>query len=156
MHTETLEAQKPRVIWIEPRFVAMQKSIDTTFPENVNIPVDWSTDGSTLIFFSYSDTDPGTYYLLQTKTGELVPLMQLNERLQGRTLGQTTPIEITADYAYFRLRDEGYQPDDIAQWAAKIGEKTASCKEVFVYFKHEEEGKGPEFAKLLMQHLQLA
>jgi len=22
-----------------------------------------------------------------------------------------------------------------------------------VYFKHEEEGKGPEFAKLLMQHL---
>jgi pimeloyl-ACP methyl ester carboxylesterase len=90
------EAQKPRVIWIEPRFVAMQKSIDTTFPENVNIPVDWSTDGSTLIFFSYSDKDPGTYYLLQTKTGELVPLMQLNERLQGKTLGQTTPIEITA------------------------------------------------------------
>jgi len=24
---------------------------------------------------------------------------------------------------------------------------------VFVYFKHEEEGKGPEFARLLMQHL---
>jgi hypothetical protein len=24
---------------------------------------------------------------------------------------------------------------------------------VFVYFKHEEEGKGPEFARLLMEHL---
>ena len=68
----------------------------------------------------------------------------------------STPIEITADYAYFRLRDEGYQPDDIAQWAQRISEKTSGCKEIFVYFKHEEEGKGPEFAKLLMQHLQLA
>ena len=24
---------------------------------------------------------------------------------------------ITADYAYFRLRDEGYTPDDIERWA---------------------------------------
>jgi len=27
---------------------------------------------------------------------------------------------------------------------------------VFVYFKHEEEGKGPEFARLLMERLGLA
>ena len=67
----------------------------------------------------------------------------------------STPIEITADYAYFRLRDEGYQPDDIAQWGRSIAEKTTACTDVFVYFKHEEEGKGPEFAKLLMQHLRL-
>jgi len=26
---------------------------------------------------------------------------------------------------------------------------------VFVYFKHEDEGKGPEFAQLLMRHLGL-
>jgi len=63
----------------------------------------------------------------------------------------STPLEITADYAYFRLRDEGYQADDIARWAVSIGEKTAGCREVFVYFKHEEEGKGPEFAALLME-----
>ena len=34
-----------------------------------------------------------------------------------------TPVEITADYAYFRLRDEGYTPDDIARWADVIREK---------------------------------
>ena len=28
-----------------------------------------------------------------------------------------------------------------------------SCRDVFVYFKHEEEGKGPEFARLLMETL---
>jgi len=66
-----------------------------------------------------------------------------------------TPVEITADYAYFRLRDEGYTPDDIARWADVIRERTSGCSEVFVYFKHEESGKGPEFGKQLMENLQL-
>ena len=68
----------------------------------------------------------------------------------------STPVEITASYAYFRLRDEGYTPDDIARWAETIARATESCRDVFVYFKHEEEGKGPEFANLLMRHLGLA
>jgi uncharacterized protein YecE (DUF72 family) len=67
----------------------------------------------------------------------------------------SAPVRITADYAYFRLRDEGYQPDDIKRWADTIARETAPCGDVFVYFKHEEQGKGPEFAKLLMQHLGL-
>ena len=66
----------------------------------------------------------------------------------------STPVRITADYAYFRLRDEGYTPDDITRWAETIARDAASCKNVFVYFKHEEEGKGPEFARLLQQYLQ--
>ena len=65
----------------------------------------------------------------------------------------STPVRVTADYAYFRLRDEGYTPDDIARWADTIKCDASQCRDVFVYFKHEEEGKGPLFAKLLMQHL---
>ena len=65
----------------------------------------------------------------------------------------STPVEITAGYAYFRLRDEGYQPADIERWAQVIREKTAGCSEVFVYFKHEEAGIGTEFAKQLIAHL---
>jgi uncharacterized protein YecE (DUF72 family) len=64
-----------------------------------------------------------------------------------------TPVRITADYAYFRLRDEGYGPEDIGTWAETIARETASCREVFVYFKHEEQGKGPAFARLLMDRL---
>jgi uncharacterized protein YecE (DUF72 family) len=67
----------------------------------------------------------------------------------------SAPVKITADYAYFRLRDEGYQPDDIRRWADTIAKDTASCSDVYVYFKHEEQGKGPEFANLLMHHLGL-
>src|SRR5262245_50777265 len=65
----------------------------------------------------------------------------------------STPVNVTASYAYFRLSDEGSRPDDIARWADTIARATESSREVFVYFKHEEEGKGPEFARLLMQHL---
>lgn len=73
-------------------------------------------------------------------------------RLQRRNLAlcvadsekRSTPIRITADVAYFRLRDQGYTPDDIARWAETIARETASCREVFVYFKHDQEGKGPE------------
>ena len=83
------------------------------------------------------------------------------DRLRARNLALcvadserlSTPVEITADYGYFRLRDEGYTPEDIARWAEVIQARTAACADVFVYFKHEEEGKGPEFARLLMAHL---
>jgi len=83
------------------------------------------------------------------------------ERLRARNLTlciadsekSTTPVEITADYGYFRLRDEGYTPQDIAQWGRTIQEKTPHCREVFVYFKHEEAGTGPQFARLLLDAL---
>lgn len=65
----------------------------------------------------------------------------------------STPLTVTTDYAYFRLRDEGYTQDDIAAWASRIHAATTMCRDVFVYFKHEEEGKGPEFAALLRQRL---
>jgi uncharacterized protein YecE (DUF72 family) len=64
-----------------------------------------------------------------------------------------TPLTITAHYAYFRLRDEGYTPEDLTRWAQTIQEKTASCSEVYIYFKHEEAGKGPEFARVLLDAL---
>ena len=66
---------------------------------------------------------------------------------------RSTPVISTADYAYFRLRDEGYTEEDIARWAGTVGDLATRCKEVFVYFKHEDEGKGPYFGQLLLAKL---
>ena len=68
----------------------------------------------------------------------------------------STPVRVTADYAYFRLRDESYTAGDIGRWADTIGRETRACRDVFVYFKHEEEGKGPELARMLMARLGVA
>ena len=64
----------------------------------------------------------------------------------------STPVVHTADYSYFRLRDEGYQPADIERWATTI-RQAGGIRDAYVYFKHEEQGKGPEFAQLLMTSL---
>jgi uncharacterized protein YecE (DUF72 family) len=87
---------------------------------------------------------------------------EIFNRLSSRNLAlcvadsekMSAPVRVTADYAYFRLRDEGYTPADIERWSETIARETGSCRDVFVYFKHEEEGKGPEFARMLMDHLQ--
>lgn len=64
----------------------------------------------------------------------------------------STPVHMTADYAYFRLRDEGYQQADIERWARTIRELNGVTA-AYVYFKHEEHGLGPAFANRLMEML---
>ena len=61
-----------------------------------------------------------------------------------------TPAIATADYAYLRLRDEGYGDADIARWTATAKQLDATCSDVFVYFKHEDEGKGAQFAQQML------
>lgn len=64
-----------------------------------------------------------------------------------------TPLVSTADYAYFRLRDEGYGDSDIEKWTAAAVDAAATARDVFVYFKHEDEGKGAAFGQQMMQLL---
>src|ERR1044072_4700968 len=53
---------------------------------------------------------------------------EIYDRLRARNLALcvadserlSTPVVITADYGYFRLRDEGYSPDDIARGGGVI------------------------------------
>ena len=61
-----------------------------------------------------------------------------------------TPAIATADYAYLRLRDEGYGDADVARWTETAKQLAATCSDVFVYFKHEDEGKGAQFAQQMM------
>jgi uncharacterized protein YecE (DUF72 family) len=65
-----------------------------------------------------------------------------------------TPIVTTADYAYLRLRDEGYGDVDIAEWTETAKKLAVTAKDVFVYFKHEDEGKGAAFGLQMMDLLE--
>jgi uncharacterized protein YecE (DUF72 family) len=54
----------------------------------------------------------------------------------------------TTDWGYLRLRRWDYTDVDLRAWAEKI--RGQPWKEAFVFFKHEEEGKGPKLAEALM------
>jgi uncharacterized protein YecE (DUF72 family) len=67
-----------------------------------------------------------------------------------------TPVITTADFAYLRLRDEGYGPADIERWTDTARELSSRCADVFVYFKHEDEGKGAAFGQMMLERLAAA
>jgi uncharacterized protein YecE (DUF72 family) len=66
---------------------------------------------------------------------------------------KSTPVVATARHGYFRLRDEGYTPADLERWADAVGELRESWDDAYVFFKHEDAGKGPEFARAFRELL---
>jgi uncharacterized protein YecE (DUF72 family) len=50
----------------------------------------------------------------------------------------------TASWGYMRLRRTEYAAGEIEAWAARVQRQAWS--EAYVFFKHEDEGKGPRFA----------
>ncbi len=58
----------------------------------------------------------------------------------------TTPAVATADFGYFRLRDEGYSKEDLKQWSQTITKLGIGWQDTFIYFKHEESGIAPALA----------
>jgi uncharacterized protein YecE (DUF72 family) len=61
------------------------------------------------------------------------------------------PVVGTADFGYLRLRRSEYGPEGLRAWADRI--LTQPWKEAFVYFKHEDEARGPSFALALREVL---
>jgi uncharacterized protein YecE (DUF72 family) len=57
----------------------------------------------------------------------------------------------TTDWGYLRLRRQDYLPDDIAAWAKRI--TLNPWTEAYVFFKHEESGRGAAMAQELMKIL---
>jgi uncharacterized protein YecE (DUF72 family) len=60
-------------------------------------------------------------------------------------------IDRTADWGYLRLRRVAYSESNLQEWLQRIRDQ--QWQEVFVFFKHEDEGTGP---KLAAQFLSLA
>jgi uncharacterized protein YecE (DUF72 family) len=55
------------------------------------------------------------------------------------------PFVATADWGYLRLRKEDYSDAELSAWVAQVQKQDWS--DAFVYFRHEDEAKGPMFAK---------
>jgi uncharacterized protein YecE (DUF72 family) len=63
-----------------------------------------------------------------------------------------TALVPTADWGYLRLRRADYDDEALRAWAERI--QAQPWAEAFVFFKHEDEGRGPDLAQRLRQFLQ--
>ncbi len=59
--------------------------------------------------------------------------------------GIDTPFVATAPWGYFRLRDVDYADGQLESWITRA--RAQGWSEAFVFFKHEDEARGPEFAR---------
>jgi uncharacterized protein YecE (DUF72 family) len=55
-----------------------------------------------------------------------------------------TPLVATADWGYLRLRKVDYGEGEVEAWAERVA--TQPWREAYVFFKHEDEGTGPQLA----------
>jgi uncharacterized protein YecE (DUF72 family) len=59
------------------------------------------------------------------------------------------PFVATADWGYLRLRQAGYGAAELKAWVKRVQEQ--DWQDAFVFFKHEDECKGPQLAKQFME-----
>jgi uncharacterized protein YecE (DUF72 family) len=63
--------------------------------------------------------------------------------------GVEVPFVSTADWGYLRLRRPDYGDAELTAWLNRIRQQ--AWQDVFVFFKHEDEGKGPQMAKRFLE-----
>jgi uncharacterized protein YecE (DUF72 family) len=63
--------------------------------------------------------------------------------------GVEVPFESTADWGYLRLRRPDYGNPELTAWIERV--KGKGWQDAFVFFKHEDEGKGPQMAKRFIE-----
>jgi len=66
--------------------------------------------------------------------------------------GLEIPFVSTADWGYLRLRRPDYGDAELKAWGKRIQEQ--NWRDAFVFFKHEDEGKGPEMARRFLEFAQ--
>jgi uncharacterized protein YecE (DUF72 family) len=79
-------------------------------------------------------------YALLRRHGAALCLADVDEA--ERPLDAIVP---TADWGYLRLRRAEYSEADLADWQSRV--RSQPWQEAYVFFKHEDEGRGPAFAE---------
>jgi uncharacterized protein YecE (DUF72 family) len=63
----------------------------------------------------------------------------------------TPPEVVTAGFVYVRLRREEYSARELAGWRKRFDGWTQQGVDVYCYVKHEDAGKGPKYARQLLE-----
>lgn len=92
------EAGMPKTIYIQPKLreAAIYEKLRQTFAGKYVDFINFSRDGSKLLFDVSSDRDPGTYYLLDTHTFKAFRLFAPMDWIKPARMAHRKPIQFTA------------------------------------------------------------
>jgi uncharacterized protein YecE (DUF72 family) len=100
----------------------------------------WPADLPLTVEFQDPTWHVDEVFAMLRDAGAAICATELPEDAEPPTLRRTAP------FLYLRLRRHDYTPAELAEWAARIEPFTADGLDVYVFFRHDEVGRGGELA----------
>jgi dipeptidyl aminopeptidase/acylaminoacyl peptidase len=86
---------RPGVAWFDEEYARLQDAVDKALPDRMNA-ISWGTGSSRVLIASYSDTDPGSYYLLDREKRKLEFLAAQRKAIKPETMPNRKPVRYAA------------------------------------------------------------
>lgn len=90
------DGERPTTVWLEKTFQGYQRALDRAFPDTLIDIARASADNSRLLVRSFSDREPGKYYLFDTKKGTIELLAAVRPELKSEHLASMHPFSFKA------------------------------------------------------------
>ncbi len=90
------DAEKPKTVWLDPEFKALQASLDAALPDTLNTISSFTDDETVFIVTASSDRDPGSFYLYDAKANSLSLLARRFPQVDPTQMAEMRPISFTA------------------------------------------------------------
>lgn len=90
------EAERPVFHWLDADMAKVHARLNTALPDTVHVPVQFAEDGSRIIIYSYSDRDPGVYYLYDRRRQRVEELAIVKPDIDPARMAAMQPIRFAA------------------------------------------------------------
>lgn len=90
------EDDRRRFVWQDADTRALQAKVDKAIPSNSNAMTSWSQDDNRVLVWSEGADDPGRYYLLDRKSGQMHAVVAPYPEIEPDRLAPTKWVDFTA------------------------------------------------------------
>ena len=88
------DAERPGAAWFDEDWARIQKSVDAALPDRMNALA--RGDAPWMLVYSYSDIDPGSYYLLDLDKHKLEFFAATRKQIKPETMPKREPVRYSA------------------------------------------------------------
>jgi dipeptidyl aminopeptidase/acylaminoacyl peptidase len=90
------ERERPAVVYWDPEFARRQMIIDRALPGLANVQIEATEDGRLFLVFSYSDREPGVYYVFDEANRRIQQLVAIRPRIDPEAMAERRPVSLLA------------------------------------------------------------